>query len=141
MPQQILAALSLAELLAAELHLGKNGAGIPSAVSDAIAKLVALFGDTQGFEKPDSAQAILDDLLLAIKAAQAVDPKLGTAIDNIQALLEKSQASMSNLASGQVAQVCTVTMSFNGKSVPVDVFALRQDSTNEVAVDLGLSGE
>jgi hypothetical protein len=140
MPPYLLAALSLAEMLTSSLSLSKHGSTQPSVLSDAIGKLTALLESGINLVAPSSVENILTDMLDAIAAAKDVLPAdVSARLDSIQGLLSKSQASISNLSSGQVAQVCTVTMSFNGVSVPVDVFAIRQDSKTEVATDLGLS--
>lgn len=140
MPPFLLAALSLAQMLAAQLHLSKAGAAQPSALGDAISQIVAIV-EAGGPQKPNSVDAILTDLLDALKVGEAVLPQdVAVRLDSIQSLLTKSQASIANLKNGQVAQVAEITMSFDGVSVPVDVFAIRQDSKTNVATDLGLAG-
>jgi hypothetical protein len=139
MPPFLLAALSLVQLIVGSNTLSKNGGAQPPAWSDAVTALIAAL-ENGSFEKPDHIDAIIKDLLSAVDLGQIVlPPDVAVRLDSIQTLLTKSQASIKNLESGQVAQVTTVTMSFNGKSVPVDVFAIRQDSTINVAVDLGLA--
>lgn len=139
MPPFLLAALTLAQMLLASNAFSKSGTAQPSALSDAISKLMAML-EAGDFHAPSSVDAILADLLDAVELGRDLLPAdIQARFDSIEGLLKKSQASLANLKSGQVAEVAAITMSFDGKEVPVDVFAIRRDSTANVAQDLGLA--
>jgi hypothetical protein len=133
----LMAALALANLLGASLHFSNAGAAQPAPVSNAISAIIALLGDASNFEKPDSITAILNDLVAGLKLANAVIPEAAnSSLSQVTALLTASQTELANLASGQIAVLPTVSMSFAGKEVKVDTFAIRDDSQSQVLTDI-----
>lgn len=140
MPPIVAAGIALLNLLAASLKLSKAGQAQPSAISDAISALAALAAADPTFSKPDSVQHILEDLITALKTANIVlPPDIAVHIDPIEKIAMGSEANIENLMSGQAAIIASFHVSEQGKDVQIDDFAIRHDSTTEVAVDLGIA--
>lgn len=140
MPPIVVAGIAILNLLAASLKLSKAGQSQPSPISDAISKLAALAATDPTFEKPDSVQHILEDLISGLQAAAVVlPPDVAMHIEPIEKIAMGSEANIENLLAGQAAIIGSFHISDHGKDVVIDDFAIRHDATNEVAKDLGLS--
>lgn len=139
MPPIVVAGIAILNLLAASLKLSKAGKAQPSPISDAISKLAALAAADPTFQKPDSVQAILEDLISGLQAASIVlPPDVAIHIQPIEKIAMGSEANIENLLSGQAAIIGSFHISEGGKDVQIDDFAIRHDSPTAVAKDLGL---
>lgn len=140
MPPIVIAGIAILNLLAASLKLGKAGQAQPSPISNAINSLIALAAEDPQFQKPDSVQNILKDLITGMDALGTVlPPDVQIHIEPIKKIAMGTEANIENILSGQAAIVGSFHVSDHGKDIRVDDFAIRHDATNEVAKDLGLA--
>lgn len=140
MPPIVVAGIAILNLLAASLKLGKAGQAQPSPISNAINALIALAAEDPTFAKPNSVQNILQDLITGMQALGTVlPPDVQIHLEPIEKIATASEANIENLLSGQAAVIGSFHISDHGKDVVIDDFAIRHDSTNEVAKDLGIA--